>query len=107
MVFQQNLLEKAYFVFKITGLAIVRPASSDFWKEPLVLNFLVFDPLLSRLQSVSCRLFVCFFLSFSRRLKLETQKGQTSSISYVNFKVLDKFESSCKARVFFFSIVLD
>ena len=62
MVFQQKLLEKAYFVFEVTGLAVVRPASSDFWKEPSVLNFLVFDPLLSRLHSVSCRFFVCLFV---------------------------------------------
>ena len=30
MVFQQNLLEKAYFFAKISGLYLVRPASSDF-----------------------------------------------------------------------------
>ena len=35
MVFQQNLLEKAYFIAKMSGLTIVRPASSDFWKAPL------------------------------------------------------------------------
>ena len=29
MVFQQKLLEKASFVFKLTGQAIVQPASSD------------------------------------------------------------------------------
>ena len=29
MVFQQKLLEKAYFIFKLTGRAIVRAASSD------------------------------------------------------------------------------
>ena len=34
MVFQQKLLEKAYFIDKMTGLAIIRPASSDFWKVP-------------------------------------------------------------------------
>ena len=38
MVFQLNLLEKAYFIAKIeSGPAKVRPASSDFWKAPLVL----------------------------------------------------------------------
>ena len=36
MVFQQNLLEKAYFIAKKSGPAMVRPASSDFWKAPLV-----------------------------------------------------------------------
>ena len=36
MVFQQSLLEKAYFIAKMSGLAMVRPASSDFWKAPLV-----------------------------------------------------------------------
>ena len=32
MVFQQNLLQKTYFIAKMSGLAMVRPASSDFWK---------------------------------------------------------------------------
>ena len=36
IVFHQKLLEKAYFIFKITDAAMVRPASSDFWKAPLV-----------------------------------------------------------------------
>ena len=35
MVFQQSLLKKACFIAKISGLAMVRPASSDFWKAPL------------------------------------------------------------------------
>ena len=35
MVFQQNLLENAYFIAKMPGLAMVRPASSDLWKAPL------------------------------------------------------------------------
>ena len=35
MVFQQNLLKKAYFIAKKSGPAMVRPASSDFWKAPL------------------------------------------------------------------------
>ena len=34
MFFQQNLLEKAYFIAKMSGLATVLPASSDFWKGP-------------------------------------------------------------------------
>ena len=34
MVFQQNLLEKAYFIAKMSGPTIVRPVSSDFWKAP-------------------------------------------------------------------------
>ena len=29
MVFQQKLLEKAYFIFKLSGRAMVRAASSD------------------------------------------------------------------------------
>ena len=32
MVFQQKLLEKAYFIVKMIGPVIVWPASSDFWK---------------------------------------------------------------------------
>ena len=34
MVFQQNLLEKAYFIAKMSGPTMVRPGSSDFWKAP-------------------------------------------------------------------------
>ena len=36
MVFQQNLLEKAYFtdIAKMSGPTMVWPASSDFWKAP-------------------------------------------------------------------------
>ena len=34
MVFQQNLVEKAYFVAKMSGLTMVRPTTSDFWKVP-------------------------------------------------------------------------
>ena len=35
MLFQQKLLGKAYVIFKLTGRAMVRPASSDKWKVPL------------------------------------------------------------------------
>ena len=38
IIFQQKLLEKAYFIFKLTGRAKVRPASSDKWKAPLVFS---------------------------------------------------------------------
>ena len=34
MIVQQKLLEKAYCFVKMTGPAMVRPASSDFWKAP-------------------------------------------------------------------------
>ena len=34
MVFQQKPLEKAYFISRITGPAMVRPVSSNFWKVP-------------------------------------------------------------------------
>ena len=97
MVFFSKNAQKSLFRFRSDWSCpspAGRPASSDFWKEPLVLNFLVFDPLLSRLHSVSCRFFFCLFVSFfSRRLVFGTQKGQTSGISYVDFKTLDKFES--------------
>ena len=36
MVFQQKLLEKAYFIIKLTGQAMVSPVSSDKWKALLV-----------------------------------------------------------------------
>ena len=32
--FHQKLLEKAYFMIKMTGATMVRLASSDFWKAP-------------------------------------------------------------------------
>ena len=32
MAFYQKLLGKAYFIFKMTGPATIRPVSSDFWK---------------------------------------------------------------------------
>ena len=32
MAFYKKLLGKAYFIFKMTGPATVRPVSSDFWK---------------------------------------------------------------------------
>ena len=34
MIFQQKPLEKAYFIFIITGPAMVLPVSSTFWKVP-------------------------------------------------------------------------
>ena len=37
MFFQQNLLEKAFFIAKMSGPAMVRLANSDFWKAPLFL----------------------------------------------------------------------
>ena len=35
MVFQQKFLGRAYFIVKMTGPAMVRPAKFDFWKAPL------------------------------------------------------------------------
>ena len=35
MIFQQKFLGKAYFIVKMTGPAMVRPAKFDFWKAPL------------------------------------------------------------------------
>ena len=34
MVVQRNFLEKAYFIAKMFGQAMIQPASSDFWKAP-------------------------------------------------------------------------
>ena len=36
MVFQQKLFIKAYFIVKMTSLAVVQPASSEFGKVPQV-----------------------------------------------------------------------
>ena len=35
MVFHQKLLEKAFFIDKMIGPAMVESANSDFWKAPL------------------------------------------------------------------------
>ena len=35
LVFQRKLLEKAYFIVKMTAPAMVQPVSSDKWKVPL------------------------------------------------------------------------
>ena len=42
MVFQQNLLKKANFIAKMSGLTMVWPASSDFWKALLEAQILKF-----------------------------------------------------------------
>ena len=34
MIFQQKLLEQAYFIFKLTGRAVIQPVSSDERKAP-------------------------------------------------------------------------
>ena len=34
--FSANLLEKAYFIAKMSGSAMIQLASSDFWQVPLV-----------------------------------------------------------------------
>ena len=31
-----NLLEKAYFIAKMFGQAMIQPASSDIWKAPFI-----------------------------------------------------------------------
>ena len=36
MVFQQKLAEKPYFFVKMSSVAVVWPASPDFWKAPRV-----------------------------------------------------------------------
>ena len=56
MVFQRKPLEKAYFIVKMTGPAVDRPASSDQWKAPqdspficlynrLVVSLMSFSPM--------------------------------------------------------------
>ena len=35
LVFQRKLLEKAYFIVKMTAPGMVQPVSSDKWKVPL------------------------------------------------------------------------
>ena len=45
MVFQQKLFEKVYFIIKLTGPAMVRPASSDKWKAPIVFVIQIYQPL--------------------------------------------------------------
>ena len=47
-------MEKAYFIFKMTGAAMVQPASSDFWKAPFdsffVMNFRILILFFQRLE---------------------------------------------------------
>lgn len=46
MVLQQWLLEKANFIFKMTSLDVIPPASPDFWKTPIIVLFkwFIFHP---------------------------------------------------------------
>ena len=53
MVFQQKLLENADFIFKLTGTAMVRPASSDKWKEPRESQLHVRTPLRAQKKDLS------------------------------------------------------
>ena len=48
IVFQQKRLEKAHFIVKMTGPAIVRPANSDFWKAPLVFIMAILEIVFGR-----------------------------------------------------------
>ena len=70
IVFHQKLLEKAYFIFKITDAAMVRPASSDFWKAPLV-------SVIHRLSAVE-RPRHFLYRVIRRSPALETRKGNWS-----------------------------
>jgi len=60
MVFQQNLLEKAYFIAKMSGPAMVWLASSDFWKAPLVSPFHSIIGCMERLPVNNLLLFFLF-----------------------------------------------
>ena len=62
IVFHHKLKEKAYFIFKMTGAAIVWPASSDFWKAPLELKkfrVLNYKRKTSTMQFYMCSLWRC------------------------------------------------
>ena len=80
MVFHQKLLEKSLFNCKMTGPAMVLPASPDFWKAPLVvckhwvLNWFERWPIHYRLNSVQI---------FSNQ-KLSECGGLTSNADYYN-----------------------
>ena len=41
-MFQQNTLGKADFPAKMTGAAVVQPASSDKWKEPYSVTVVIY-----------------------------------------------------------------
>ena len=70
MFFQQKLLEKAYFIVKMIGPVIVWPASSDFWKQFILLQrMLLTTSLHSGLQAL------CF----------------TGKLKYYSF-IIDRFE---------------
>ena len=45
MVLQPWLLEKANFIFKMTGLVVIPPATPDFWKTTTIfLKWFIFHP---------------------------------------------------------------
>ena len=72
LVFQQKLLEKAYFIFKLTGLATAWPASSDKWKVPLV--FLLSEVL----RHLSGATGHCFFYTLQFHKQTLTVTGEST-----------------------------
>ena len=56
MIFQQILLEKADFIVKLTGLAIVRPASSDKWKATLGFKWAEILQIITRAKQIELKL---------------------------------------------------
>ena len=52
MGFQQKPLEKADFIVKMTGPAMIRPVSSDKWKAPLVFLMAILKIVLRRIKTV-------------------------------------------------------
>ena len=72
LVFQQKLLEKAYFIFKLTGLATAWPASSDKWKVPLV--FLLSE----ELRHLSGATGHCFFYTLQFHKHTLTVTGEST-----------------------------
>ena len=75
MCFQQKPLEKADFIVKLSGLAVVRRASSDKWKAPLGLVWAKILLIITRAKQIElklrkgkCSLFVVFTFSWQKCL---------------------------------------
>ena len=80
MGFQQKPLEKADFNVKLSGLAVVRPASSDKWKAPLGLVWAeILMQMELKLRKGKCSLFVVF--TFSCQKCLLMFQGVVNSIN--------------------------
>ena len=102
MIFQQKLLKKAYFIFKLTGRAMVRPASSDKWKAPLVNPFTANNSLRTQTylgSSLLSSVFAgCADKSQSKKIyKNKNSKFRFRKSLYLNSYTIQDFVRKCKS----------